>query len=1302
MTSNPDVRRENTDLYDSGVTNGDVDWLFRGKSKKLTKKMNLNKEEKKVKESSPDLKDGKFQENSDEKLNLTEKLPETPEIPEKTAGKLPKSPQQPPKLSIKGEVASKESQTSKELKPEPKKESKTEETKETESSNSEERGKLDKLFRSRSSSFTKDKKTEKKEKPRDKKFNLINYSSSGFDGASIYNQSFEHNYLDQSAAGSAAFGGNLSTPSISKPPQLKPRPRSSSTSLNSSVNSKEKKSLFSSLSSKFKGSTSGSIDPLQVEEKPKLNPNALGSSANPKEEINVPYTKPPAELGGIPIKRRPSVQGSESDKLSSSANSFNSFFKRRSSTSSQTSTCVGNQRVVLNKNPNKEKNLIKELEDVDLKRVNFAIDKLIYDPQQQIPSRRPKKGNVLIPEDLTAPPPRLSQGISLNDGSNGKQTEQVKYSEKELSLAIEAQKRALIEADKHAQEAHLSAKRIAHEVNQYKLKLKSNQKINENSEVDTFSDDFEEDTITNDQDNKDAKAIEIDKPLHLHEKYFDDDTMQQNISDLTLEQIYTRCCHLREILPIPATLKQLKNKSKPLSVLKLLNPKPTLIDVLSFSDFIAIVPITTVIFDNVTMTTEMFKHILSALSYNKSLEKLSLRNVPIDEVGWKYLCKFLSRNHSVKKLDISQQRIKSDLKSCLVRSSMNWKLFIKSLVTRGGMEELVINGCKLKDEVFKELIEKAVGTTTYRLGIASCELNCFKTNVVCDWLKSPGTKCVGVDVAFNDLSQGQLKFFTECFNSGNVKLIFFSLYQTNLSDVEETGELLKSLIKVETLRFLDLSSLPSLFPSIISKLNVYLPRFENLKRIHFDLNELTSPAIIAISEILPKIKGLIHVSLLGNRNLNNSVAASIYTSIKKSTSIYTLDLDYDLIDDKLNQKIAFYLMRNMDHVINLNGSPGTNSPNDQHKPKDQEEEELMFDGSLLMETAERLLAEKEKSSDKTEDIKLNNMISNALIEKTRELRQGVHKTIDTLFSKRNSGTLSLEGKESLLRFCLLDASLEKLVHLFEEQAVSMSQSSSLENLEQIDSSAPKESFGNKRETHPILDLNAKELLHQSSTELITSGPILSPRNTETLNKLGYFQQSGESSTFEPHQVVVESDSKGQTIPIDYLTGRPVLMRSISQTSSHAKEQELEEGELHRFGFFMQQRNNSNNDLAKKEVEEKKKEAATLPTLNVLPSGNELREAIMKAKGIESITDLIDKINNDRFNIEKLYSVTDKSQHAEIEKQVENLKLNQKEIVSNDDLESIDSMVNDGDQVDAVVDEVYDKLLNDAERVRSNK
>ncbi len=138
-----------------------------------------------------------------------------------------------------------------------------------------------------------------------------------------------------------------------------------------------------------------------------------------------------------------------------------------------------------------------------------------------------------------------------------------------------------------------------------------------------------------------------------------------------------------------------------------MNPKPTLIDVLSFSDFIAITPINAIIFDNVTMTTEMLQQFLSSIVNNRYVEKLSLRNVAIDELGWKFLCKFLSMSQGIKKLDISQQRNQIRHKEILYPSSMNWNLFIQSLISRGGIEELVINGCKLSDETFKDLIENA-------------------------------------------------------------------------------------------------------------------------------------------------------------------------------------------------------------------------------------------------------------------------------------------------------------------------------------------------------------------------------------------------------------------------------------------------------------------------------------------------------------------------------------------------------------------------------------------------------------------
>ena len=50
--------------------------------------------------------------------------------------------------------------------------------------------------------------------------------------------------------------------------------------------------------------------------------------------------------------------------------------------------------------------------------------------------------------------------------------------------------------------------------------------------------------------------------------------------------MYARCCHLREILPIPAILKQIpKGSMAPIPVLQLRNPTPTMIEIQSFADF---------------------------------------------------------------------------------------------------------------------------------------------------------------------------------------------------------------------------------------------------------------------------------------------------------------------------------------------------------------------------------------------------------------------------------------------------------------------------------------------------------------------------------------------------------------------------------------------------------------------------------------------------------------------------------------------------------------------------------------------
>lgn len=1223
---------------DTGVTNGDVDWLFRGKSKKLTKKLTADIRTHEAKTKS----------NESDKSDKSDK-PEKSDKSEKDELRDPSSPKSDPKPS--------ESSTSGDTKrnPPPSYNPSVPSGPSVSSANGPSVPSGQARLRSLSALKVDSSSTSSSSKRRSS-FSFMNIGSNNQDDPK-----------------------QSSTPQSSNPP--------------SRSNSGKGRSFFSSLSLKLKGSSNSSsnaspnLSPHTSNTKtlaqqnhhllnqvrsqiqsPSFNPHSQfnhGLFGPAGQDLSACFDRPPAE-GGISIAqaksaRRPSFSSSPKLSLESEKGGF---FRRRSLQleASPLQVIHDQPRVVLNKNPNKTKPM-KEFENSNLKRVAFSLDKLQDDPQQQIPLRRPKKGNVLVPEDITAPTPRLSQGISVSDGKgNRTAATELKYSENDLQTAVEAQKKALVESDKHALEAHLSAKKLACQIASFKLSGGKNNHPDED-EVDV-----------------EAEKIEIDKPLHVHENHFEAEDEAEHIvqtdpasgsENISLEAVYSRCCHLREILPIPATLRQLKSKSSPLQVLKLLNPKPTLIDVLSFSDFIAITPIDTVIFDNVTMTTEMLRHLLAALVHNKALQKLSLRNVAIDEDGWLYLCEFLGTNLTVKKLDISQQRIKHVTKTTSVRSAMNWSLFIKSIIARGGIEELVMGGCKLSDEVFHQLVNTALMISTCRLGVAATELNVAKCAIIADWISKPDTRCIGIDIAYNDMNNGQLRPFIDAFSTGKVKLVFFSLNSTNLTNIEEVGELLKALVHVETLRFLDLSSLPQLFPGVVSKLSRFLPLFPNLRRIHFDLNELSSPSIAAIADILPKIKTLVHVSLLGNRNLNRTCIGSLYTAVKMS-QIFNLDLDYDLVPDELSQRLALYLMRNMDRQIR---------PDITSIGGDAMQDDLMFDGSLLMETAEKMLVESDKNSDSS-DPKLQKLITNALIERTNAIRVDIHKIIDSLF-QQGIENLPFEKKELLLRFCLLDSSLERFHNLFEQKAKEFKRGGLSPAYSKLDASAKDaipQSVGNGNND------GERGQLHETSKALIDAGPILMAK-TRPVGPVGAANQAGNADQgFQPHSVVVEAGSDGRKVPIDNTTGRPLLFKSMSQTSLHAKEQELEEGEFHRWGYFMEHREDPDDKTNNEKV-----------VVGSVPSGNELREAIIDAKGIDSVTELIKKINNNRVSLDKIYS----GQMAEESKDTEEFHdASDRKDESDDDRYSIDS---DGaGEVHPVVDEAYDKLLSEAQRVRSNR
>lgn len=968
------------------------------------------------------------------------------------------------------------------------------------------------------------------------------------------------------------------------------------------------------------------------------------------------------------------------------------------------------------------KSTLNQLLNVPLKRVTFAVDKFEGDPPQQLPSRKPKIGNVLIPDDMVSDIPSISAGIAnIGDENNNSQPKITKDS-KEYKHAVEVYNRNLKESIKHQQEAHKAAEKMAKEVKSFNEKVyKRNSLSLEKEQYSLFTDSNENDdgkkisnNTTNGDNNDEDNPISdhstfvnmsnnnIDKQLNVHEHYFQQIEEFRTSSILTLDIIYTRCCHLREILPIPSTLRQLKEKTAPLHVLKFLNPRPTLIDILSFCDFIAIVPIHNVIFDNVTLNSRMLRIVLSSLVNSTTLEKIGLRNVVITQNDWPFFCKFLFKNESLTKLDISQTKTKSDLSLKDHREHMDWNLLTDVIKLRKGkpLEELLLNGIKLIHiplsqfqnlltvfgEKYRQFYSEVTGlslasstglqfngsdNTGVRLGLAATEITEDYLVTVLNWMSRYSVQ--GVDLSFNNLNPF-LRIFAKKFSKLPFKnLQYFTLNNTNISNVADLALLLKYLSRLPNLKYLDLSNIPDVFPGIIPYIYKYLPRFPNLKRIHIDNNNLRYRQIIVLCSILSKCKTLSHVSLLyelkhndtyndrahSNGTVNtgrsennfdshksiykhqfftrNTVWATLYALVRDSPNLFSLDIDYDQVSDEIQSRIALCLMRNMQHAVNSDFQVDALSSQDQ----------LLFDGSLVAETADDVLKKLNSNTLMDKDphlVATKKYILKKYFEKLENLLQNVQETIDNVFKKRKTGDLPSKEKENLLRLLLLEKNLKNIIE------IATSRSTIPNNI--------KDSFVS-------LINNGNE---QSMTSVDISRPLLKHLDSARLMAEVVGEDDHENDSTVPHTVATEDNNK----IVDINTGIPILYKSTSSTSLQNKLQEKEEGELHKWGFFVQQQRSiypSDKVLLEKEFKAKKNgdkdnESKTmytshkedyvpeLPTPNLdsgastllspkilprIPSGEELRKAIIKAKGMATMDELIQNVAANKQELEKIYN-----------------------------------------------------------------
>ena len=694
------------------------------------------------------------------------------------------------------------------------------------------------------------------------------------------------------------------------------------------------------------------------------------------------------------------------------------------------------------------------LEDLKpLKHVSFATNTYFNDPPQQICSKNPRKGEVEVKPNGSVVIHRLTP-----------QEKQKILEQSTFGIVVggSGQLRLLnpepgddgVVSSVSVADSQLGAKHSSHSDDEIKgdgtgSKSLSSSPDDEEVGVDTTASHLKIDkpmVSRRSASNILGSSLSLASSIASGDSEFESEVFPPKDLKIPYDVVYTRCCHLREILPIPATLKQLRpGSTDSIPLFQLRNPRPSMVEVLSFSDFVKIAPILCLSLDGVHLTAEMFRIILSALNGKPEFEKLSLRNTPIDAEGWKLLSFFISKNKSLVALDLTmvphiktnvQKPSKSSLKKNIKRmecrmddrSDMNWNLMTGAIAFRGGIDELILSGAKMSDLQFKNLIEVAC-IKNERLGLAYNDLTAAQCSVLAKWLVN--SKVTGLDIGFNNLKGKLGPFFDAVLCKVRNKtrevnaLRYLSLNCTGLevgpnatSRDNEALKLLSILCYCENLLFLDLSNNPKMFPNCFGTLADVLPVFVKLIRLDLDFENLTSADVVALSEILPLCPRLKQLSLLGTE-LDLASCKALAKAVRKSETLTTLDVDYAYMPERIKDQISLYGMRNINKELKRRAlATGTWSTED-NKNKFQR----------LQDELSALLTASYSDSDEEE---YHRMVE-AYIKKVSVARKKIGKVIRDLFDLRMKGELNMGGKEALIGLCFIDGSLEKSIRLLKER-----------------------------------------------------------------------------------------------------------------------------------------------------------------------------------------------------------------------------------------------------------------------------
>ncbi|KAI9776015.1 MAG: hypothetical protein M1835_005626 [Candelina submexicana] len=734
-------------------------------------------------------------------------------------------------------------------------------------------------------------------------------------------------------------------------------------------------SWMSSISSKFSSSAQQALQ--HGEQSPVAKLQAIASSEAMSN--TTPLSKsPPAESS----KRDPLTAYVPVPPKSSQPSFLTSAFRRLSSSAQSSSigkipgyggTC---ERRVMNKDTNRERCRIEELDQAKLRRVAFCVDVEIAGSSRYVdegPSLTPQYGRRPSLEALenAADKKKKSKHKKLKEKGEGEALKkpEIVAQEKDSEGVVKVSGEEVGTEDTPNPEGTVIAPKK--EPSRKKEKKKRSEGERKERKERKRKQAQENGTAPVEMSMNDESSTSTSTPPGASTPKSQDHPTTDPL------RIYRRCCQLRETSILKKVTEQLSDSScldgtpGVVTCLDFTGYSMQLADVVTLGDYLAVVPVKKLVLENCDLNDEALRVILCGLLASKVpkrsksrarsnssgprsrgsvearglIERLSLKNNPkIGPDGWRHISLFVHLSHSIKAIDISMipfpQPLTTSSNPNPQSKSLNGKgppsdistIFSKAIAERlagAHLEELIMTECYLNTEQIARILKGVTQSRLKRLGLASNGITREGLEHVARYIEAG--ICEGLDLGGNDLHD-DMTVLRDALGAQS-PLWAVSLADCNLTP-SSLSVLFPSLVALKNLRFIDLSHNRSLFatqPDALGLLRRYLPRLPIIKRLHLCDVAMTPEHAIALAEILPEIRTLAHLNILENPQVSAlatandeasqeeacALYASLMAAVRVSQSIICIDVDVpgpetSEVVKALAKQVVAYCLRNME------------------------------------------------------------------------------------------------------------------------------------------------------------------------------------------------------------------------------------------------------------------------------------------------------------------------------------------------------------------------------------------------------